>query len=374
VLDSLALSSALEGLPLAVKSTPWPWILYAIRAVVMGLGLACLGFASMMYEDEEGRLQNRIDRFQRRVERWWIKIDDRRMAYIPRVALFIREVAKLAGRCFDRILTKHLLSIRVVGVSVLLSMASPFLAALVLPYVLHSVPLKAPGDAILEFVRLTFIAFIPAFSESPSMPLKPWLPRIMRFLWWVFIIRMILSVVDFLLFMSRSSAAGASLAANAAIFLPLTLGFSASCDVAYILFTRWTLRRISATDKIGGILLWILLLLLFLALILVVPPFVGIKMMRYSPLVGGTLLFSILVNSIDAVILLATLMIAVFLLVHRLMWPLIQRPLYAIQRLEIVDRGEWKKRKKWLWAVGVFLIAIAIPGLPSWLKDLFDKI
>jgi hypothetical protein len=91
-------------------------------------------------------------------------------------------------------------------------------------------------------------------------------------------------------------------------------------------------------------------------------------------LAGGILLFSIFVNSIDIVLVLATLIVAGLLLAHRVVWPLIERPLYAIQRIELVDRGEWKKRKSWLWAFGVFLIVIAIPGLPSWIKALLEKI
>lgn len=342
--------------------------------MVTGLGLAMMGLASMMYEDEEGRLQSRIKRFQGRVENWWIKVDDSRKASMPWVAQFVQAFANLVGRCLDRIFTKRLLSMRLVGISLLLSMASSLLSIIVLPLILHSARLPSPGNAVFQFSRLLILTLLPAISESPSMPLKPWLPRIMRFLWWIFIIRIILTVADFLVFTAHSSAAGASLAANAAILLPLLFGLSATCDVSFILFTRWTFRRISTSNTVRGILLWILLLLLFLVLVLVATPLAGVGVMKYSMLAGGILLFSIFVNSIDIVLVLATLIVAGLLLAHRVVWPLIERPLYAIQRIELVDRGEWKKRKSWLWAFGVFLIVIAIPGLPSWIKALLEKI
>jgi hypothetical protein len=174
--------------------------------------------------------------------------------------------------------------------------------------------------------------------------------------------------------MSHINPASASLAANAAIFLPLLFGLSAICDVSFILFTRWTLRRISSSNTVRGILLWIFLLLLFLVLIVIAVPLAGIGVMEHSMLVGGVLLFSVFINSIDIVVMLATLMIAALFLTHRIVWPLIQRPLYAIQRIEIVDPKEWKKRKRSLWVLGVFLIVIAIPGFPSWVKEMLEKI
>lgn len=293
---------------------------------------------------------------------------------MPWVAQFTRAFAGLVGRCLDRIFTKRLLSMRLVGISFLLSIASALLSIILLPFILHSVRLPSPGNAVIQFSWLLILTLLPAISESPSMPLKPWFPRIMRLTWWVFIIRIILEATDLLVFMAHSNAAGASLAANAAIFLPLLFGFSAACDVCFILFTRWTLRRISTSNSVRGILLWILLLLFFLVLVLIVTPLAGISVMRYSMLSGGILLFSVFLNSIDILLVLATLTVAGLLLAHRVVWPFIQRPLYAIQRIELVDRKEWKKRKRSLWALGVFLVAIAIPGLPSWVKDLLERI
>ena len=328
----------------------------------------------MMYEDEEGHLQSRIKRFQGRVESWWIKVDDSRKASLPWSARFVRAFANLVGHCLDRIFTKRLLSMRLVGISFLLSIASALMSGIVVPFILHSTPISSLGSAVFQFCRLIILILLPAISESPSMPLKPWMPRIMLFLWWIFIIRVILYVADFLVYMSHTSPAGASLAANVAIFLPLLFGLSATCDVSFIVFARWTLRRISSSNTVRGILLWIFLLLLFLLLVVIAVPLAGIRVMGHSMLVGGVLLFSVFVNSIDIVVILTTLMIAALVLSHRIVWPLIQRPLYAIQRIEIVDPKEWKKRKKLLWVLGVFLIVISFPGFPSWVIEMLEKI
>jgi hypothetical protein len=373
MLTDLAMSIATGAPAQAAKSMLWPWAIRALRVVAAGTGLTIFALGSAMYEDEEGRLQNRIKRFQKRVENWWIKVDDRRRTSLPWAASFIQEVARLAGRCFDRILTKRLLSMRVVGVSILLSTASIFLFIALMPVVFHTAPIKRYGDAIMLFFRLCLLALLPAISDSPSMPLKPWFPRVIRLWWWAIIIFGTLTIVDFLLFTSGKGTAGASFASNAAIFLPLLFGFGAACDVSYILFTRWTLRRIAVTNSTRAILLWIFLLLLFLAAIVVALPLVGVGIFTHVPLIGGALLFSVIINSIDVVMSLAMLLIAVLLLAHRLIWPLIQRPLYAIQRLEFKNPKEWKRRKGWFRVLGVSLIIIAIPGFPEWLKELLEK-
>jgi hypothetical protein len=213
----LAISAVLEELAAAsAESTSWHWIENIFRTVVMGFGFAMLGLASMMYEDEEGRLQSRIKKFQGRVESWWIKVDDSRKASMPWTARFIQAFASLVGHCLDRIFTKRLLSMRLVGISFLLSIASALMSGIVLPFILHSAPIPSLGSAVYQFCYIIILILLPAVSESPSMPLKPWMPRIMRFLWWIFIIRVILTVADFLVYMSHINPAREPLHKSAA--------------------------------------------------------------------------------------------------------------------------------------------------------------
>src|SRR5258707_1142858 len=79
---------------------------------VFGVVLICAGL--FLYEDEEGRFQNKV-------EEWWIALSDKQKASRSRIAAFMQEVARLTGSGFDRLFGQRLFSLRVVPVSIYLS-------------------------------------------------------------------------------------------------------------------------------------------------------------------------------------------------------------------------------------------------------------
>src|ERR1700694_5196508 len=89
------------------------------------LGVVFICAALFLYEDEEGKFQNKV-------EEWWIKLSDKQRASRSRVAAFMQEVAQLTGRGFDRLLGRRLFSFRVIPISIYLSFASFFLLILIL--------------------------------------------------------------------------------------------------------------------------------------------------------------------------------------------------------------------------------------------------
>jgi hypothetical protein len=76
---------------------------------VLGLALICASL--FLYEDEEGKFQNKI-------EEWWIKLRDQEKVSRSEALTFIRGVAELTGKGFDRLFGARLLSIRVIPVSI----------------------------------------------------------------------------------------------------------------------------------------------------------------------------------------------------------------------------------------------------------------
>jgi hypothetical protein len=54
------------------------------------------------------------------------------------------------------------------------------------------------------------------------------------------------------------------------------------------------------------------------------------------------------------------------MLLHRLFWPVIERPLYAVQRYAV-------EKKEWLWVVGAALL-FHRPGLRSFLSWVVTKL
>ncbi|MGA7830518.1 MAG: hypothetical protein WCA21_06125 [Terracidiphilus sp.] len=80
----------------------------------IALFLICLTF---LYEDEEGRVQDRI-------REWWIRLDDVRTISISWAAAFMQRTARLAERAIYFIFGTKLLSFRLLGTSFYFSIAS----------------------------------------------------------------------------------------------------------------------------------------------------------------------------------------------------------------------------------------------------------
>src|ERR1035437_2738336 len=301
----------------------WSWTGYAPRAIAAILGMLIVCLASLSYEDEEGRFQNKL-------EDWWIILDEKRTVSVSWVASFIQAVARLTGSCLDRVFSKRLLSPRVVGVSIILSIASFFLTTSILlafPIVYIPKIQNSPSaiDAFVLFVRLSAFALLPAISESPHLPWKPWLSRIVIFYWWAMFAWRTLQITPFLLFLFSYSDNGQRIGVTIIGFLAVCLGISLLSDIAFIAFTRWMLRRISKTDRITGILMAILLQIIFLALLFIFPIYLGLKIISSSGFLAFALMLSLFLNSIDVFATVAALIVAVLLLMHRLIWPIIQR-------------------------------------------------
>lgn len=218
------------------------------------------------------------------------------------------------------------------------------------------------------FLHLFAFAMIPAISESPNLPWKSWLPKLIRVYWWALVAWRALEAAPFLMFLLTFSPRGKVSGAQLFGILALCLGFSLLFDISYIAFTRWILRRISRLDRIGEILLVAALQILFLSGLLILPLFVGSKLIPLSGTFGLAMVLSIVLNLIDAFATIAALIVAALLLLHRIIWPALQRPIYAIQRMSHINR------RGWLWSAGIALLTFAVTGFPDWVKTLFERL
>jgi hypothetical protein len=124
---------------------------------VFGSVLICAGL--FLYEDEEGKFQNKV-------EEWWIALSDKQKASRSRIAAFMQEVARLTGRGFDRLFGQSLFSLRVIPVSIYLSIASLFfLIWLTFPRIKNTVGV-ARQDAFFWFVFFLGLSVVPAVFNN----------------------------------------------------------------------------------------------------------------------------------------------------------------------------------------------------------------
>lgn len=323
-------------------------------ALIHALGVLFICAALFLYENEEGQIQNKL-------EEWWVRLSDREKESRSRAVAFMQDVADSTGRAFDRLLGKRLLSVRFVFVSIIFSLASIFLFVFILWPLAHNPPANVSRQhAFLFFVFFAAFGSVPAFADGETL----W-DRTILGLWWAIIVFNLLRIARFIVF--TFSTLGVGRTARGIGYLTLFFASGVLCDLSYIVLTRWILRRISKIDRVHEIVLQALVSLLILATLVWAPISFGARIGRYFPMAGGAVLFSFVLNSVDVVVGLAALMLALLLLLHRLVWPTVKRPIYAMERFGLI------KRKKLLWTAGIVLV---LPTHPIFqlLTSLLDRL
>jgi hypothetical protein len=316
------------------------------------LGLVIICAYLFLYEDEEGKVQNKI-------EEWWIKLSDKQNVSRSKVAAFMQEVARLTGSGFDLLFGRSLVPLRVVPISIYLSLASLFLLILLtVPGVKYSAGTSRQAAFGLLFYFIA-LALVPAFSQNK------WVLGI----WWMIIPSVLLGMSGFLIFAFKTRGARSTFRGVGLVVLIFVS--SLLLDLFYIALTRYILKRISRIDHIPEILVMIFLNLFALVIPVLAPIYIGIWLAKYAPQAGAMVMASIMFNFIDFLAGFAALLLAIILLLHRLFWPAVQRPLYAIYRYAPLNAP--LKEKKWMWTIGIALLFLPYHFTIDVLKAILDK-
>lgn len=331
------------------------FLVHEIRWLVFVL-FAYLSFC--LYEDEERKIQNRL-------EEWWIQIryrhDDAR-SYNTR---FMQEIALLVGQAFDRVLGKPLFSLRVISASVSFSVASFYIFTIPITDIVFAArgrPLRAPtvGDIAWGALYISFAVY-PTVVENRTMftigSVSVSLYHLVDILFLASLARPITLAAVVIAAKMGPASAGRFVG-----FLGFLLVFSLACDISYIALTRRMLRRAYHTERLRTIALIISANLMLMAVVVVLPflLMLGSWLELGSFMLGAALLFSIPLNAIDFLACFAFLGVTIVMLFHRLVWPIVERPVYAFARLGI------PYRRRFLYGLTVLLF----PPTSSKIADL----
>ena len=317
---------------------------YLLRVLNL-LGYLLLYCAVFLYENAEGKIQNRI-------EQWWVHLDDARIVARSRANAFLQGVARLTVRGFDRVLGERLVSFRFLGVSFCLSVASVLSFAFF--GALHA---HRPSGGPL-FRSACFVAF----ALLPGIAPNRWVVR----LWGLcLIVGVLLPTSGFLFFIYLTR--GAAFVGRGLGYVALAFGVSFACDVSYVALTRWALRRISVGQRGYEIALMMGSNLLFLCGLFLGPIRLGVWMLRYWREGGAAIGLSFCLNAIDFFAGSAALVLGLALLAHRLLWPVFERPLYALQRYRVISN------KRLLWGLGLALAFLPTRMSFDFLKLVLEK-
>lgn len=339
------------------------WELLILTSRLLGLiaGLVLIYVAIFLYEDEAGKIQNVL-------ENMWLKIEERRSVAMSRQLAFVRISSGLAENAFDRVLGRKPISKRSIGVSASLSIASIYLLVLVAPGIFPF------GYVLNDRTRMFFLISLFVYLILAVLP--TWIHRhsvITAWFWAVLLSAVVKAPIAYRVAgLPLSEVFSTKLLSRNVLF---TLGISVGivCDLLFLAFSRRMLRWNSGALSFSILCLAALLNFVFAFVILFAPAWshIGLEASRERGgswfLLGRVIWYAVTSNLFIAIVALGFFTLGLTVVLHRALWPVLERPIYALQRLGIA------KRSKLLGSLGVALV-FASTGGPSWLAMVVEKL
>jgi hypothetical protein len=304
----------------------------AFQVLRWSLGSLAFYAAAFVREDEEGAIQNLL-------EMWWIRLMYARDSALSGATTFMGGIARLANRGFDTIFGKRLLSLHAIGVSVWFSLAVFSLFALFAVYFRRPVAWPTGWHAFGAWVQVSVpLIVFTLLGVLPSL--------IGRAAFWVWAVCLVIFTSIVVLVMYRAVGSTSTLRGIGITFLGFAGSFAS--DVLYISVTRWMLRRTSEMKRLYEIIGIIVLDCLLAVVLVFLPAVLGGLLIELTslPMVGSPFMLAVMFNLGDIVACSVFFVLMVLMLAHRLLWPILERPIYAVQRFGMI------RRKALLWSIG----------------------
>jgi hypothetical protein len=316
-----------------------PHLAHILLRIFAGLaGAFLLYVAFFLYEDEEARIQNRL-------EQVWQWIDALHRSAMSKESAFIQGATRATSIIFDSLFGRNLLSSQSLVVSWAFSLAS-FSAYWVIA--LRHINGSWVGIALAS---LFVMAFLP-LRRRHAVPREVKRPALLRAL---VLIVPFCAIASSVLTMDNSDLFAAY------YFIVIVGGF---IDILFIVYFRWTLRKIAEVTHFWWIIFYISAAGVVAALL--------IGPLLYEPHSHVAYVANLLcaTNLIDLACLLLMVVVMITLAIHRLLWPLIKRPIYAANRKQLI------KNSKLLGALGAMLLLYAFPNIPlvKWLTGFLPNL
>ncbi len=330
-------------------------LLDSARAAAFAVGALAFYCAFFMYEDERGRLVNRV-------EQLWMAINDNKKRTGRTTPAVLNKVAVIVKRVLDRLLGRKLFSLQLIGVSLCYALSALFLGAAALfewlhfrlvhigsippnlpPNVLQLLSLAAKGLGVVGAVFMIF-AVLPAIKRSGTTIVLSLVPPLL-----------VLAGSVKLVILGRSTPAAG---------LIIGLMLSLASDVVLLALVRATIRRLATESRLSVLMLSIIGQVAALGILIVLPfEASGFLLVRYgsSSALQGFATLAIF-NLFTAIASSMFLLVLIFVLAHRALWPLMDRVVYPVAaRRMLAD-------PKIMAALGTTCMGVASPLVWSLLK------
>ena len=318
-------------------------LLTILRWLAGFLWLLTYYIAFFMYEDEEGRWQNVI-------ESLWIAVNDKSKVTGSKTNALFNQIATAVTWVFDRIFGRKLFSVRFITISASYSFAGVFLAAF-LVLRLYFIPLPSELSknlpTLLMFAQWTGLTFL-VLAVLPSLFSSRWL------------VGLNLLPLAFMIFgVVLNTVKTHHVAQKHLIFLAMLL-FALLSDLLLIVLIRFTVRWLAEQTTVPRIVRAILIQLGVIGCLIVVPWSVSVCLTEAFgskfAFIGSLAVFNIFTGLWSGLFFLSLL----FVLVHRLVWPMLSRLIYPLARHQLI------RNRKLMASIGTacFLFALHLVDGP----------
>jgi hypothetical protein len=322
-----------------------PVLLAAIHSAIGLIGGVLLYVALFLSETEEGKLQNRL-------EKLWVDINDLSRKALTKQAAFLQQISAIANSGLNRLFGKGLLSAEAIAASLCFSLTSILMFVTYFATQLTSWP-GGPDFSLLAFILFlaSSVTFLIGFLGTPFRYLAfLWIPACFYF-FAGFNVRT--KVFDWNPFELSS--------VNAVMLRLLTvLGAGFICDVVFIAVSRWCLRKASKL-KSGWKIAMLLTLSGSIGLALVSPILLVLHtLVEHKALSEAEmdLEFVGVSNVVAGTFSIFFILVAVVAFVHLAIWPILERPIYSLQRFGVA------RNPKLLTAASATCLLFAWPNNP----------
>jgi hypothetical protein len=320
------------------------------RIIVIAVALSFIYMAFFLYEDQEGKYQNRL-------EELWVQIDDLSRTALSRHTAFLKKNIGFFAWGLDYLFGKKLFSVRAVTITLAYSVGSFFLMLSFSYTGIGEESLKALLLLVIEVSLGTSLGFVRNKRISLIWSWMVLLVTLIIFSCATWFISGAESPLEFLRDMSTD---------DAFQMLGIFLG-GVVCDVLFIALNRTLLRVTARLNNIVQILL-LLTVNMLIAVAYLAPAFlITVPLFEAIPLWEQMTQEISSTNVITAIIAMGVVLMTGTALLHRLIWPLVERPVYSLQRHKVY------RNTKFLLASSVLLLTWAIPAWkPFW--DVIGKL
>jgi len=308
------------------------------RTVVICVGALLMYIAFFLREDEEGKLQNRL-------EELWVQIDDLQGHALAKHTLFLKELLSLLGSGFDSLLGPKLFSFRSAVVTLCYSAAS---MSILIALVNATFTIGPPAFDTREFLKVSvfFVVFMAMGTSSIAIR------RPITFGIWAGSSLLILIVV----FRWATRPMGWR-PSDQMLFAAALVG-GIVCDLCFVAINRAIIRfstSLQTTIQIAVMLACnMVIAFAYLAPLWLYPLASGFSPKDLANTIACT-------NLITALMACGIVMLMFVALLHRLFWPFMSRPIYAIARHGVIHKPAF------LLSIAILLLTWAIPAWrPFW--------